>query len=87
MSSQGKIAYVAQDGVMVIVQHQHGYCLIEMIGGARKLSIGDVLLGQWDEAGGKLVLRGNEIFDCRFQGTWINFDEALATARRATGER
>jgi hypothetical protein len=87
MTSQGKIVHVTESRVMLIVQHQNGYCLIEMTGNAKRLGIGDVLLGQWDQAGGEVVLRGNEIFDCRFQGTWVSFEEALATARRATGER
>ena len=88
MASQGKIVHVTQRGGMVIVEHQEGCCLIEMTGSnAGKLAIGDVLLGQWGEAGGEVVLRGNEIFDCRFQGNWVSFEEALTTARRATGER
>ncbi|HZO46422.1 MAG TPA: hypothetical protein VFB68_11045 [Xanthobacteraceae bacterium] len=86
MTSQGKAVSVTHDGRLLIVKHQDGYCLIEMIGSASELSIGDTILGQWD-AGGTVVLRGNEIFDCRFQGSWVSLEEAVATARTQADER
>lgn len=70
---------------MIVVQHDDGYAVVELLGDEGSLSVGDRVKGDWDALGGEPLFADGETLDACFQGSWGSRDAALQTARNTGG--
>ena len=68
--ASGRVLFVSGNGGMVVVKHDDGYALIELLGDEGSLAIGDVCSADWDAVGGEQIRAGNDSYDAYFQGSW-----------------
>jgi hypothetical protein len=80
--SKGLVFFVSSNGGMVVVQHDDGFALIELLGKEGELVLKDVVLGDWDALGGETVFKDREKFDCYFQGSWGSHETPIKIARQ-----
>ena len=83
--SHGKVVFVSRNGGMLVVQHGDGFALVELLGSEGELSLGDVVIADWDGLGGEPLFRGGERFDAYFQGTWGQWQTPVSMARNMGG--
>lgn len=79
--SPGRVVFSSQNGGMLVVQSEHGFTLVEMLGQEGKIVVNDVVRGDWDAVGSEPLFRGRDPFDAFFQGTWGVADVPVQMAR------
>ena len=79
--SKGCVVFSSRAGGMLVVQSEHGFTLVEMLGQEGDVVVGDVVRGNWDAEGGEPLFRGRDRFDAYFQGTWGVMDVPVRMAR------
>jgi hypothetical protein len=85
MHSSGRVIFAWRNGGMIVVHHDDGYAVVELLGNEGTLSAGDVVKGDWDALGGEPLLAGDETLDAYFQGSWGSPEAAIQVARRTGG--
>lgn len=83
--SRGRIIFVSRNGSMLVVQHEEGFTVVEMLGDEGILEVGDYVFGDWTAVAGEPIRRDGEEFDAYFQGCWGNPNAAVQVARRTGG--
>ncbi len=83
--SQGRIVFVSRNGAMLVVQHEEGFTVVEMLGDEGMLEVGDRVFGNWTAVASEPIRRDREVFDAYFQGCWGNPNAAVQVARNAGG--
>jgi hypothetical protein len=68
--SAGTIVFTSRNGAMVVVRHDDGYTLVEMLGDEGALAVGDAVSGDWDALGGEPIYSQGRRYEAYFQGTW-----------------
>lgn len=68
--AQGRVIFVSRNGGMLVVQHDDGFALVEMIGDEGSIAVGDEVSGDWDALGGEPIRCGDDTYDAYFQGSW-----------------
>jgi len=71
---------------MLVVQHEEGFTVVEMLGDEGILEVGDYVSGDWTAVAGEPIRREDEVFDAFFQGCWNNHNAAVMVARRTGGD-
>jgi hypothetical protein len=79
--SQGRVVFSGRAGGMLVVQSEHGFTLVEMLGQEGEVVVGDVVRGDWDAEGSEPLFRGRDRFDAYVQGTWGAPDVPVRMAR------
>jgi hypothetical protein len=67
---------------MLVIQHEDGYALVELLGSEGTVAKGDIVSGDWDALGGEPLFHEGEELDAYFQGSWGSKEAAI---RAATG--
>jgi hypothetical protein len=83
--SAGRIVFASQNSAMLVVRHEDGYALIEMLGDEGAIVLGDEVLGDWDALGGEPIYCQGSRYDAYFQGTWGSPDAPVKMARSCGG--
>jgi hypothetical protein len=83
--ARGQVIFVSKNGAMLVVQHDDGFTLVEMIGDEGALAIGDQVAGDWDAEGGEPIRSAGSKYDAYFQGTWGSREAPIEIARRTGG--
>jgi hypothetical protein len=81
----GRVAFVSRNGAIVVVQHDAGFTVVELIGDEGELSVGDSVRGAWDQNGGETLFKDGLRLDGYFQGTWGSGPHAVQIARNIGG--
>jgi hypothetical protein len=83
--ASGQVIFVSGNGAMVVVRHDDGYALVEMIGDEGALAVGDTCSGDWDASGGEPIRSGGNKYDAYFQGSWGSPDVPVEMATNTGG--
>jgi hypothetical protein len=68
--STGQVIFVSGNGAMIVVSHDDGYALVEMIGDEGALAVGDTCSADWDALGGETIRSNGDRYDGYLQGSW-----------------
>ena len=81
--SPGQVVFVAvNNNEVIVVKHDDGFAVVEMVGSEVGMSKGDRISGDWTLLGlGSLQVGGRKL-SCYFQGSLPTFDDAVAMARK-----
>lgn len=85
MRSAGQVVFVSRNEGMIVVHHDDGYAVVELIGDEGSFSVGDRVEGDWDALGGEPLFADGETLDAYFQGSWGSRDTAVQIARNTGG--
>ena len=81
--TSGRVIFVSSNSAMLVVQHDDGFALVELIGDEGEVSTGDVVSGDWSAVAGEpLLLSDGRKLDAYFQGNWPSPDAPMAMARK-----
>lgn len=83
--SKGRIVFVSRNEAMLVVQHEDGFTVVEMLGDEGVLQVGDEVVGDWTAVASEPIRRDGEVFDAYFQGCWGNPNAAVRVARNTGG--
>ena len=64
--ASGEVIFVSGNGAMVVVKHDDGFALVEMIGDEGALSVGDTCSADWNALGGEPIKSGGNRYDANF---------------------
>jgi hypothetical protein len=81
----GRVIFVSPTGAMLVVKHDDGYALVEMIGDEGAIAIGDTVRADWDALGGEPIWCNGSTYDAYFQGSWGSPEPPLRMARGGWG--
>lgn len=76
----GRVIWVSKNGGMLVVQHEDGYTVVEMLGDEGAVAVADYVSGDWDANGDEPIRRGSDRYDAYFQGTWGSREDAIKAA-------
>ena len=85
MRSNGQVILVSKNGGMVVVHHDDGYAVVELLGDEGTVRVGDMVQGDWNALGGEPLFADGETLDSYFQGNWGSRDAAIQIARNTGG--
>lgn len=83
MRSSGLVIFVSRNGGMIVVRHDDGYAVVELLGDEGSLSVGDRVKGDWNALGGEPLFADGKTLDAYFQGNWGSRDAAVQIAYNA----
>jgi hypothetical protein len=83
----GRVRFVSRNKGMIVVSHDGGYTVVELLGDEGKFVVGDEVSGNWGANGGEPIYshEPRTAHDAYFQGTWPTFEGAAEVARRTGG--
>jgi hypothetical protein len=81
----GTVVFVSRNGGMIVVQHDQGFTLAELLGGEGEIERGDRLRGDWMSLGGDSLYKGGDEYDAVIQNIYGRVDAAVMAARRMGG--
>jgi len=82
---QGQVVFVSRNQGMLVVQHDDGFAVVELLGSEGEFVTGDIVRGDWAAQGGEPIFKDGEGHDAYFQGNWASADQALSIARNTGG--
>ena len=83
--AQGRIVFVSRNQGMIVVHHEDGFTVVELLGSEGEFQNGDVVKGDWDELGSEPIFESDKEHDAYFQGTWATDTVAISMARNNGG--
>ena len=83
--ASGQVIFVSRNQGMIVVQHDEGFAVIEMLGSEGSLEVGGAVRGDWSSSGSGTVRANGESYDVFFQGSWGSLDMAISIARSSGG--
>lgn len=81
----GHVIFVSANQGMIVVRHDDGFALVELLGSEGEFAVGDSVRGDWDALGGEPIIKDEEDHDAYFQGSWGSKSHAITLARNAGG--
>jgi len=83
----GRIAFISRSQGMLVVSHDDGHTVVELLGHEGELGLGEQVSGDWDALGGEPLYSAHsrKRYDAYFQGTWPSFEAAARIARNTGG--
>lgn len=83
----GKVSFVSRNGGMIVVSHDRGHTIVELLGNEGDIEVGDAVYGDWLALGGEPIKRAGESdpFDAYYQGCWPTIEGAVLVARNTGG--
>lgn len=72
---------------MIVVSHDDGHTIVELIGNEGAIEVGDAVFGDWHALGGEPIKMAgeDEAFDAFYQGCWPSLEAAIRVARNTGG--
>jgi len=83
--SQGQVVFISRNQGMIVVQHDDGFAVVELLGSEGEFSNGDVVRGDWGALGGEPIFKCGDEHDAYFQGSWGAVTRAVSIARKTGG--
>lgn len=83
--ARGHVIFVSKNQGMIVVQHDGGFALVELLGSEGELAVGDAVVADWNALGREEFRAHDESHDAFFQGNWGARQTAIDAARRAGG--
>jgi len=81
----GQVIFVSKNQGMIVVQHDDGFAVVELLGGEGEITQGDVVSGSWNALGGEFIIANGERYDVYMQGNWGSREGAIKNARQTGG--
>lgn len=83
----GIVQFVSGNGGMMVVSHDDGFAVVELIGSEGEFAVGDSVGADWSELGGGHIYRAGvrDRYDVYFQGSWATFAAARQIAVNTGG--
>lgn len=83
----GKVRFVSRNGAMIVVAHDAGFTIVELIGDEGEIGVGDTVFGNWQALGGEPIRKAgeNHAFDGYYQGCWASLEAEVQVARNTGG--
>ena len=83
----GRVRFVSPNKGMIVVSHDDGYTVVELLGSEGEFAVGDEVSGNWSAVGGEPIYSHSSRIprDAYFQGTWPTFEGAARVARTTGG--
>lgn len=85
MRTAGEVIFVSRNGGMIVVHHDDGYAVVELIGNEGSIAVGDRVRGDWDALGGEPLWTEHGQLDAYVQGNWGGREAAIQVARQSGG--
>lgn len=85
MSTSGTVIFSSRNGAMLVVQHEDGFALIEMLGSEGEIRVGARVRGDWNAVAGEPIYWDGRRFDAYFQGNWPSREVPIRLARQTGG--
>ena len=83
--AQGQFVFVSRNQGMIVVRHDDGFAVVELLGSEGEFSKGDVVRGDWDALGGEPIFECGDEHDAYYQGSWGSANQAVSVARNKGG--
>jgi hypothetical protein len=83
--ASGTVIFVSRNGGMLVVQHDQGLTLIELLGGEGEIEHGDRVRGDLMSLGGETFYKHGEAYDGFVQNIYGSAHAAVEAARRMGG--
>jgi hypothetical protein len=83
--ARGQVIFVSRNQGVIVVQHDDGFAVVELLGSEGEFVAGDVVRGDWGALGGEPIFKDGEGHDAYFQGSWGSAAQALSIARNTGG--
>ena len=78
----GVVVHQEPGSAFIVVQHDDGFTLVELMGHEGMIEVGEAVTGEWTVEAGAWVITSTRLkLDACFQGTWETLSGALAVAR------
>jgi len=81
----GLVVFVSRSLGMLVVRHDQGFSVVELLGSEGEIERGDNLSGDWMALGGETIFKDGEAYGAHLQGCWGNPNAAIDVARRTGG--
>lgn len=81
----GQVIFVSRNGGMLVVRHDDGYAIVEMLGNEGEIEVGGQVRGDWNAVAGEPIYANGHRYDAYFQGNWPRRDAAVQVARNTGG--
>lgn len=81
----GQVVFVSQNKAMVVVRHDDGFTVVELIGDEGSVAVGDRVAGDWAALGSEPLRTASGVLDAYFQGCWGSGQAATTVARNTGG--
>jgi hypothetical protein len=82
-ASGGEVVFVAVNNTeVIVVRHDGGFAVVELVGNEEKISKADRVSGDWSKLGQDSLLFGGRKLSCYYQGSLATLDEAVGMARK-----
>ena len=81
----GRVVFVSRTQGMIVVQHEDGFTLVELLGDEGGIAVGDRVAGDWTAEGREPMRTTSGVLDTYFQGCWGSAQAAVGVARRTGG--
>jgi hypothetical protein len=81
----GTVVFISRNQGILVVQHERGFSVVELLGSEGEFSKGDRLNADWLAVGGETFIRSGAKYDAYFQGCWGNGLAAVQVARKIGG--
>jgi hypothetical protein len=85
--ASGRVTFISRNQGMIVVSHDDGHTVVELLGSEGEFSLGQTVAGDWDGLGGEPLYSfdPHTEHDAYFQGTWPSFEAAVRIARNTGG--
>lgn len=81
----GKVVFVSGNRGMLVVEHDEGFTLVEMLGDEGEIAVSDILKANWTATGGESMWGNGTQYDAYFQGCWGDSLPPIQMARQMGG--
>ena len=82
-ASVGQIVFIAVNNAeVIVVKHDDGFAVVELVGNKDRLAKGDRVSGDWALLGQDSLTFGSRKLSAYYQGSLPSFDEAVSMARK-----
>lgn len=83
--ASGQVIFVSRNQGMIVVHHDDGFALVELLGGEGELEVGVAVSGDWGASGPETIRANGRRYEVVLQGSWGSRDVAITNARNAGG--
>jgi hypothetical protein len=81
----GQVVFVSRNQGMIVVRHEDGFAVVELLGSEGELTVGDSVSGVWNALGGEKIRAHGDSHDVYMQGNWGVLQAAVDVARNTGG--
>jgi len=83
--ARGQVMFVSRNQGMIVIAHENGFALVELLGSEGEFQVGDTVRGDWDALGGEPIFKDGEEHDAYYQGNWGAASHPIQIARNTGG--